>query len=224
VTFATPDDNGQLSADADAGFTTATISVSRLQVSGRAGDPEDFSVVIQQHPHSECIAAAVEGQAASFFALVTGVPKSAPIAYQWSIDGGAVTLGSTTGASFKAQMPSPPTTITVSVVVTVMFANAQTNLSDSRPVSIISDGMAGSMERFCKLFMEAPINQFVRPLFDPLRDMVSRPMTLSQARTLREFSQRLNRLSAGLMPAHMRSESRPNTRKPAARKRRRAAR
>jgi hypothetical protein len=206
--FTTPDDSGQLSADADAGFTTATISVSRLQVVGNAGDPENFSVLIQQYPQSECVAAAVEGGSASFFALVNGVPPSAPVSYQWSIDGGAVPIGSTTSASFKAQMPSAPANVTVSVVVTVTFANSQTDLSASRAVPVITTDIAFSMERFCKLFMEARINQFVRPLHDPLRDLVTRPISLGQARDLQTFSQRLSRLSTALISRRSRTQAR----------------
>jgi hypothetical protein len=202
VEFETPDDTGTLSADADAGFTTATIDVSKLQVTGRAGDPENFSVKIQQHAHSECVSAAIEGQPASFFALVSGVPQSAPLSYQWTVDGSALPIGSTSSASFKAQMPSPPEAVTVRVVVTVTQANTQTQLSDALVVVIITEPIARSMERFCKLFMKAPINEFVRPLWDPLRDLVTHPITVVQARQLREFSQRLSRLSTGLVSVH----------------------
>jgi hypothetical protein len=193
------DEMGYLHAEADASLGTAKLDVTSLGIVGLAGDPEHFAVAIKQYAHSECVAAAVEGQPASFHAFVSGVPATAPLSYAWSIDGNAAPIGSTTSATLKARMPSPPEAVTVRVTVTVTQAASTSELSASLGVSLVTGAVARSMTHFCQLFMQAPIHPFVRPLWDPLRDLVVRPVTLDEAKALLAFAQGLGKLGTKLV-------------------------
>jgi len=103
---------------------------------------------------------------------------------------------------FKALMPSAPGPVTVSVVVTVTEQNRNPELSAELSVPVITKQLALAIEFFCKTFMEARINLFIRPLWDPLRDLTFQPMTRTQAKQLDEFSRDLTHLTHKLLQVY----------------------
>jgi hypothetical protein len=187
---------GDNKLDAEAG--PGSLPITNLVVNGNAGSVEQIGLKINQFETNECVGLAVEGEPASFDVIVTGVPQGASVSYKWSVSAGKV-VGTDASSLFKALMPSPPTPVMVTVVITVHEANRDVILSTSAFVPVLSNAVALQLERMCKIFMEAPHNWPVFPLWDPLRDFGTLPIFEQQLRQIREFGESLGRAGQALM-------------------------
>jgi hypothetical protein len=180
------------------------LALSNLAIMGRAGVPVDLAVSIRRSVWSDCFYPwqARVGDIAEFSADVTAIPDGASVGFEWATsDAGAMILGSKTMDHARVQLPNNPQAIvTVTVTVTVTGADGASQVLNAAPfnVFVLDPQLAERMEFFCKIFMETPtatVARFINPMWDPLRDLVTRP---ADQRTVEEVATFLRRLSSAL--------------------------
>lgn len=179
------------------------VTLTNLVMDARCSDPVSIGINIRKHPHSNCVFDAVEGTVANLFAKVSGVPSGTPSRVEWSVTGGTAS-SSTTGTSFRAGMPSASVPVVVTAVLTVSLPDDQggtveVTVSDTYDVHVISGDLARTLQFFCEIAHEMRPNLFVDPLWDPLRELIRRPLTKAQVLELRHFSGQLDTLTRGLL-------------------------
>jgi hypothetical protein len=186
------------------------LALSNIAIMGRAGVPVDLSVSIRRSAWSDCFSPwqARVGDIAEFSADVTAIPDGASLGFEWAVsDAGAMMVGGSATDHVRVQMPNNPQAIvTVTLTVTVTGADGNSQVLNAAPfnVFVLDLQLADQMEFLCKIFMEtsvATVANFVNPLRDPLRDLVTRPADQTTVEEVATFLRRLSTALGELRPA-----------------------
>jgi hypothetical protein len=204
-------------------FTAATVDWARVLASGEELNVETITRNVLNRLKSRAVRVvgplptlcgsyvAVEGQKASFHVDTGGLPNKGELHFEWSISSGNGT--SLDQPTFEAVMPSPPQTVTVTVVVT---DGTDCGAFGTLTFIPLSTQEAVRIELMCQLRTMVILimgsrkavegvregNQFfVDPLWDPLR-YISQPLfNRQELRRMLQVEKRLVQLTERLIAA-----------------------
>jgi hypothetical protein len=122
----------------------------------------------------------------SFRAITTNIPTGIPVQYAWSATGGTIQ-----GAPNQPYVTVVPDGSGQPVVVTVKAIAAGYTVSSSAQWVTLGPLLAEWLEELCKITHDVRFNPFVDPLWDPLRDLILRPIEQRDRAAIRATAQAL---------------------------------
>jgi len=132
----------------------------------------------------------------SFSAITTNIPTGIPVQYAWSATGGTIK-----GAPNQPYVTVVPDGSGQPVVVTVKAIAAGYTVSSSAQWVGLGPLLAEWLEKLCKIIHDVRFNPFVDPLWDPLRDLIVRPVEQGDEAGIRATAVALERIGHILQDA-----------------------
>ena len=136
-----------------------------------------------------------EGGTVRFHAWLKNIPYPVNITYQWSVTGAQ---GSTVldPSSFLVKLTqfANPVTVFLQVAFDACTLNAKFIL-DPRP-SIVNPRI---LHLLCEVLKYTHVNFFFNPLWDPLRDLVTHPLSLNDLREMNHLADELSHRTQSLL-------------------------
>ena len=122
--------------------------------------------------------------------LIT-VPFRATVTYKWNVTAGAAQI---LGADnhYSVVLTVPPNTQNISVSVSVWIDGC--NFTDTFTFTPLDPAIAMRIERFCRLRRYIHVNMFINALWDPLRDLVTRPLTNNEIQGMTNIVEGISQL------------------------------
>lgn len=154
-------------------------------------------------PRSECNIPPAEGASVIFHAELSNTPNVEGVTYQWSVVG-ADAIGPNNERTFSVQFPLASNQVVVSVMVTDADG---CDLSDTQTFTPITQHQHEFLELLCELRKFIHVNFFVNPLWDPLRDLTTSPISEHDVRELHSVAEHMVQLTERLHGLYQTSRS-----------------
>lgn len=156
---------------------------------------EEFTVKPNVHiPRNTCGIGPSQGATFTAWGFVPAPPGSGPT-YQWSISGAGSLVGRVDLPTVKVALDGSPNSATLtltSVVEGVVGIGSAKCTPETKQTAQMKE-IACSVRRLLRF------NQFVNPLWDPLRDYVAKPLTLAELRRIERFGTDLAKQARSLL-------------------------
>jgi hypothetical protein len=187
--------NNSLKITGSTSFGTS-VNISADNISLIADGRDQFSINARINVvRNECgIGGVVPGGTARFWAQVNDVPIGDIVMYEWSVSG-AAPIGASDQYDFKVQLGNDATAVEVMVVITLE------GISQAIVLNYLPDTEQSVRVKqlICEVMGQLRVNFLVDPLWDPLRDYVTRPLGRSELQRIEQFTKALHAKVAALL-------------------------
>jgi hypothetical protein len=146
----------------------------------------------------ECDTGAAEGQIAEYVVALSPGSPTAPASHEWRV-AGATIVGPSVDPTLRIQLPAAGSLVAISVEVT---DDDGCRYAASYDFTSLSQSQAEFRELLCRLRRLAHYNWFVNPLWDPLRDLNTTPVSGRDIKEMQDGARRFLQLTDRLSELH----------------------
>jgi len=143
---------------------------------------------------TECGLFGIQGGTVTLVEELVTVPSKATISYKWKVTAGASNIiGPDNHYSAVFSVPANNQNVSVSVSVSIDGCS----FTDNFTFAPLDPDLASRLERFCRLRRFVHVNMFFNPLWDPLRDLVTKPLTDKEIKEMTTIIEHVGQLLEG---------------------------